>query len=143
MRRGVSPLFSPAHGAPRSSGWHLDLWRMYKPRVVDDSTLPEDDLVESTRSQAPPEIMALVVVFCSDEPERLGEALLLPLGSGPFLFGRGPAMVEDQHRRLFLVRHRPGRGQTEMTPPLACKHVSRTQLVLKTEKVGELAVENV
>jgi DNA-binding NtrC family response regulator len=116
---------------------------MYKPRVVDDATLPEDDQVESTRGAVTPEVSALVVVFSGDEPERLGESLLIPDGSGPFLFGRGPAGVEDQHRRLFLVRHRPGRGQTEITPPLSCRHISRAQLLLRADPSGQLSVENV
>jgi DNA-binding NtrC family response regulator len=85
---------------------------------------------EAATIPAIPETLAFAVVWCADEPARLGELLTLPGLSGdtPRVFGRGLARADDPHPRLHLVRDRP-RGPTP-APPLRIDRISRVQLVL-------------
>ena len=79
---------------------------------------------------------ALVLAWSGDEPERVGEVLLVPRQER--VFGRelaeGPA-------RLALGRQRPGRS--EETGPLRSRRISRRQLILCAEVGGTLHVRNV
>jgi two-component system nitrogen regulation response regulator GlnG/two-component system response regulator HydG len=85
-------------------------------------------------------VPGLVVLWSRDEPERVGEVVLLPAGdSGPWVFGRGD--VRDGERRVMLVRQRP--GIHERTDVLRCPRVSRSQLRLVRAPAGGILAENV
>jgi two-component system nitrogen regulation response regulator GlnG/two-component system response regulator HydG len=93
-------------------------------------TLNETATGRSADAPATPTAFALVVAWCADEPDRLGESLVLPLAAGgPWsVFGRGDAAPSDPHPRVTLVRARPGR--VEAAAPLANPRLSRLQLRL-------------
>jgi DNA-binding NtrC family response regulator len=81
---------------------------------------------------------ALIVIWSRQEPDRLGEALLLPSNDpGPWIFGRGSG---GEQRRISLVRQRP--GAIEQVGPLACPRISRMQLRLSVGAGGGVSVEN-
>jgi len=86
--------------------------------------------------------LALVIVWCREEPERVGEVLLLqPDASHVHLFGRGDDAPSDPaHRRLQPVRQRP--GENVPVAPLEAKRLSREQLLLQRLDDARLAVEN-
>jgi two-component system nitrogen regulation response regulator GlnG/two-component system response regulator HydG len=109
--------------------------------VSEDATTTEAESTDQPDERAPGLLEALVVVYCADDPSRLGEVLLLPPSRGrPFVFGRGDAPSGDVVRAR-LVRQRPGQN-TEM-PPLEASDLSRSQLLLKSHPEGEIAIENV
>jgi two-component system nitrogen regulation response regulator GlnG/two-component system response regulator HydG len=83
---------------------------------------------------------ALLVLWSSHEPERVGEVLLPPPAAAPFVFGRGGAQDEDRYERLLLVRQRP--GATRACPPLDNPFLSRRHLKIARHDAG-LLVENV
>jgi two-component system nitrogen regulation response regulator GlnG/two-component system response regulator HydG len=87
--------------------------------------------------------MGLVVLWADEEPEYVGA--WLPVGSengsGPRVFGRGPARADDQHPRLSLLRQRP--IQNELLPPMSSAALSRAQLELRAAGPGVLEVVNV
>ena len=93
-------------------------------------TLNETATGRSAEASAVPTTFVLVVAWCADEPDRLGESLVLPLAAGGSwsVFGRGEAAPSDPHPRLTLVRARPGR--VEAAAPLANPRLSRLQLRL-------------
>jgi DNA-binding NtrC family response regulator len=75
------------------------------------------------------ELLALVVVWCREDPERIGEVLLPePDGepSGGWMFGRGGGREPG---RLQLVRQRPGHNHA--TAPLELPRVSQDQLQIR------------
>ncbi len=78
---------------------------------------------------------ALVVVWSEQEPERLGEALLVD--RAPVYFGRESEAAEARAR---LVRQRPGMNQA--TPPLTNPFLSRRQLKLRQTEDGGIALES-
>jgi transcriptional regulator with AAA-type ATPase domain len=84
---------------------------------------------------------ALVVLWCGEEPSRVGEVVLLPpVGTGESLvFGRGDSK-EGRHERARLLRQRP--GENIAMPPLATAHISRAQLVLRSHTEGGVFVQN-
>lgn len=86
---------------------------------------------------------ALVVLWSRDEPHRVGEIALLPLGGAGVsaLLGRQAPSPDDEVPRLTFVRQRPGR--TEATGPLRSPHLSRDQLLLVVEGAGRVRVDNV
>src|SRR6266542_3938998 len=108
----------------------------------DSITLPEEAGPVSTR-RSPPDLLSLVVLYRADEPQRTGEAALVPPGEpGPYrVFGRGGPRAGDRHRRLELARHRP--GGPSPAPPLACTTISREQLVLRSLDGALLEVTNI
>ena len=82
---------------------------------------------------------ALVLVWSLAEPERVGEAVLVP-ARGTVSFGRSSSGDSDPPCAL-LTRQRPGR--TDATGPLRSPRISRQQLLLSTLAGGKLQVENV
>lgn len=85
------------------------------------------------------EILGLVVVWCRDEPERLGELLLpdpLEQPRGGWMFGRGG----QGGARLALERQRPGHNEPQ--PPLALPQLSQDQLRIRAVE-GSLELDNV
>ena len=85
------------------------------------------------------EMTALVIAWSMSEPERIGQAALLPDGALPRLLGRGGGSAEDAHARLSFFRQRP--GSLEATEPLAGRGLSRNQLLISPSRAG-LKVEN-
>ncbi|HET6146176.1 MAG TPA: sigma 54-interacting transcriptional regulator [Polyangia bacterium] len=100
--------------------------------MTDDDfpTLNETGTGRSPDTSAAPTTFALVLAWCADQPDRLGESLMLPAAAGsPWsVFGRGDAAPSDPHPRLTLVRARPGR--VESAAPLTNPRLSRVQLRL-------------
>jgi two-component system nitrogen regulation response regulator GlnG/two-component system response regulator HydG len=106
---------------------------------MEKPTLPDETDVRPRGAAGAPDVLALVVGWCPQEPGRVGEVLVLPPGDpGPLRsFGRGGAQPGDPHPRLQLVRDRP--WGPEVTPPLAIERLSRVQLHLRAR--GQDCVE--
>ncbi len=109
-----------------------------------DTTIPEDDVPPSSARTGPAEgSLTLSVLWCPEEPWRIGEIALLP-GRGPsiFVLGRGVAQQSDPGPRLVLARATPSGVQTGL--PIGISHLSRVQAVIRTVDGGdELVIENV
>jgi DNA-binding NtrC family response regulator len=108
----------------------------------DHKTQPESLSVSGNGAASPPRMLALVLVWCREAPQRIGELLQPPPGSpGPFrVFGRGPSRALDSHPRLLLVRDRPGPAET--TDPLDSPRLSREQLLLRVRNEQLIDVTN-
>lgn len=85
------------------------------------------------------EVMALLVAWSLDEPERVGEVALVGATEGCQLLGRGPGSPDDRHPRMVFLRQRP--GHNEATGPLASQRLSRRQLEVRVLD-GALQVAN-
>ena len=87
-------------------------------------------------------MLAMALIWCREDPRRVGELLLPPPGSpGPIrIFGRGPGSAADAQPRLLLVRDRP--GASEPTDPLDSPRLSREQLGLQVRDEDVIAVTN-
>jgi two-component system nitrogen regulation response regulator GlnG/two-component system response regulator HydG len=87
--------------------------------------------------------MALVVVWCSQEAERVGEVVILPAGapSEARVLGRGTAALGDGMARLDFARHRP--AKVKLSPPLGISSISRSQLVIRAHGDDLIEVKNV
>ncbi|HVI02839.1 MAG TPA: hypothetical protein VM869_29270, partial [Enhygromyxa sp.] len=86
------------------------------------------------------ECAALVVVWSSEEPARIGEIMLPDPELEPragWVFGRG----DEGGVRLPLLRQRPGTNHA--TPPLTSSKISREQLRIRTGPAGSLMIENI
>lgn len=86
--------------------------------------------------------LALVVLWCRDEPARAGELLwVAPQDHRTHVFGRGdePPATPD-HVRAHLVRQRP--GQTLRAEPLLAKRLSREQLHIHRLDGDRLTLDN-
>ncbi|MBV9949682.1 MAG: sigma 54-interacting transcriptional regulator, partial [Myxococcales bacterium] len=88
---------------------------------------------------------ALVVVWSSSEPDRIGECARLRLEGPPVLLGRGPVRPDDGCARVRFFRERP--FALSECPPLAGARISRQQLRLTPredtvdfERLGACAV---
>ena len=116
---------------------------MGRPTDRDTATRNGDTTPSSSGSAvaSSSDTLALVVIACRAEQQRLGEALLVPQARADsvFVFGRGGARKQDPGHRLLLVRQRPGRA--EATEPIEDPHVSRTQLALRGGQ-NSLLIEN-
>lgn len=92
-------------------------------------------------SAAVADLLALVVVWSFDEPQRVGEIALIP--SDPpgevWILGRGEA--HPPTGRLKFYRQRPGR--LEPTGSLQGRRISREQLHIRTTTSGTLDITNV
>lgn len=88
----------------------------------------------------PVELPALVILWCREQPERVGEVSLLELQrAGESLeLGRGE---DPKARRAVWLRHRPS-GSSVM-PAMSSPRLSRRQLELRMTAEGEIEVENV
>ncbi len=86
--------------------------------------------------------LALAVLWCREEPWRVGELLVIGPGDRqPHIFGRGEDKPDEQvHPRLRLIQQRP--GQNVVTPPLKCPKVSRVHLRIQRVDARTIAVEN-
>ena len=85
---------------------------------------------------------ALVITWSRDEPERVGEVLLLPSSgaAGATVVGRGDEREDDPGPRGTWIRQRP--GPAEAQPPLAASGVSRCQLEVRSVE-GTIEAVNV
>lgn len=86
------------------------------------------------------EILALVVVWCREAPERIGEVLLPDAEAEPtggWLFGRGVRGPD----RLLLVRQRA--GHNHVTAPLELPRVSQEQLRIRGIDRETLELHNI
>jgi len=107
-----------------------------------DTTTPEDDDSADLDVSRAPEVLALVVIWCPQEPGRIGEVLIVPAQArgAETTFGRGGAEVDPAGTRLVLARDRPGR--LVPSPPLAFEQMSRTQLGVRAAGADHLEIEN-
>ena len=83
----------------------------------------------------PTESLALVIAWCADEPQRVGELALFSDRGAPQSLGRGKG---DGEPRVRFFRQRPSRLLP--TEPLVGLSLSRRQLTV-TPKSGTLLVE--
>ena len=95
-----------------------------EPRTLTESAFAERTPPTPTQGAT----LGLVVVWCGAEPDRVGEALLLPPTPSPVIFGRGARGDDDPMPRVLLLRPRP--GVVESREPLSNERVSRHQLSL-------------
>lgn len=104
------------------------------------TTLPEAD-DEPTPSARVEEVLFLVLVWCRDEPWRVGEVLVPPdpASGGTSYFGRGPA-GDGEPPKTHLSQLRPGFSLP--STPLSSLTVSRYQLRLRTTSGAQLLLEN-
>jgi two-component system nitrogen regulation response regulator GlnG/two-component system response regulator HydG len=79
-------------------------------------------------------VTALVLVWCQDDPERVGEVALLPADGCPRILGRGGTQPADDCERVRFVRQRP--TATEPCPALEGTGLSRRQLLLVPRDSG-------
>ena len=89
------------------------------------------------------EILALVICWMVDAPERVGEVFIFPTDAPDrhFLVGRGGDPGENpQQERVFPCRQRP--GQRASTGPLRTPTLSREQLHIRVDGAGGLLVHN-
>jgi two-component system nitrogen regulation response regulator GlnG/two-component system response regulator HydG len=109
--------------------------------VSGDVTLEDDSLLGAT-AVAPREVLTMVVVWCTDDPAKVGTIAFLPADDpGPnFILGRGPQLPEDPDPRLTFGLHRP--SGFEAVTPLAWRKLSRVQLRLRANGAESLDVEN-
>ncbi|HMJ51355.1 MAG TPA: sigma 54-interacting transcriptional regulator [Polyangiaceae bacterium] len=112
--------------------------------MLRNDTTAEEEIEQRDRRAPPtPNVMALVVVWCAQEPTRLGEVVVVPPGasSEPRVLGRGPADGSDQRPRLDFARHAP--GKVKLSTPLSIHSVSRSQLLIRAIGDETLEVKNV
>jgi DNA-binding NtrC family response regulator len=109
--------------------------------VSGDVTL-DDDSLEDAKASAPPQILAIAVAWCTDDPFRVGTIAFLPAEDpGPtFILGRGPPLSDDPYPRLTFGVHRP--SGFDAVDPLAWRKLSRVQLRLRVKGRASLDVEN-
>ncbi|HEX4334976.1 MAG TPA: sigma 54-interacting transcriptional regulator [Polyangiaceae bacterium] len=84
----------------------------------------------------------LTVLWCAEEPARVGETLLLPSAPGhTVLFGRGGARTSDDSPRVSLGRHEP--NAVRATAPVLIAQLSRNQASLTPTRDGKIELRNV
>jgi two-component system nitrogen regulation response regulator GlnG/two-component system response regulator HydG len=107
----------------------------------DDASTATDESWCTHRSDGSArEVLALTIVWCMAEPERVGETALIPLDGARRLLGRGDGKPGEQPERIQLYRQRP--GVLDPCEPVRGKGISRRQLEL-TSREGRLRVERV
>src|SRR5881394_4064016 len=112
------------------------------PRVIEQTTHPDSDHDSSDDSHANVRpALALAVAWCRDQPWRVGEVLLCPVGPGhaPVRFGRGPALAGQPPKALF-GQLRPGHWQS--SEPFVMPALSRYQLTIEARGSDRLLVRN-
>jgi DNA-binding NtrC family response regulator len=109
--------------------------------VSGDATL-DDDSLEDAKASAPPQILAIAVAWCTDDPSRVGTIAFLPAEDpGPiFILGRGPPLPDDPYPRLTFGVHRP--SGFDAVDPLAWRKLSRVQLRFRANGRASLDVQN-
>lgn len=113
--------------------------------MSDESTLTST-YVPSVRAagDATAQGPALVIAYCRDAPDRVGDVgLLHGPGRSPrtWSIGRGTGDDSDSAERLQWVQQRPGHNRPR--PPLAHRRISRSQLMVSVLRSGRLSLENV
>jgi hypothetical protein len=107
---------------------------------VGDKTINSDSL-EVPRSDALISVVpALVLVWSREEPERIGEVVLVESRSQHWVLGRETADNRNDPDRLKLTRQRPGRNET--TGQIRSTRVSREQLELRATAHDRIGVRN-
>ncbi|HLK36600.1 MAG TPA: sigma 54-interacting transcriptional regulator, partial [Polyangiaceae bacterium] len=108
-----------------------------------ESTTLDEEAPEGRAARSTQDALGLVVVWCAETPERVGEVAFLPAGTPgePRVFGRGSARPDDPHPRVAFVRQRP--GGTEATPALSVRRLSRVQLVASSYGLDHVLLRNV
>jgi two-component system nitrogen regulation response regulator GlnG/two-component system response regulator HydG len=101
-----------------------------------DTTLTGHEGRDEALTGVAPSALALAIVWAGEEPERVGEVLLVGTGRRAVTVGRG---VGETH--LVPVRQRP--GENEVAGPLASPAISREQLRITPVGTTHLDVENV
>jgi two-component system nitrogen regulation response regulator GlnG/two-component system response regulator HydG len=102
-------------------------------------TRPETlDERPSSGTDRPPTTLALVLVWAREDPELVGQAILLPKPGQPAILGRGAG--EPGEARAQFVRQRPG-GLVE-GGIIGNGRVSRRQLALTAVGARRVLVEN-
>src|SRR6185503_5538961 len=99
--------------------------------MTNDSTAREEDDFSGSSDAPEPDLFALAVAWCREEPWRIGEVLLVPpvsLGA-PVLFGRGASQPGEPFKSP-LGQLRP--GQWLPSAPLGARAISREQLSVWT-----------
>ena len=89
------------------------------------------------RSQPVRRVPCLVMAWSLDEPERIGEAIVV---ARTVSVGRGGSLPDDPAPRTTLYRMRP--GSSELGAPIANARVSRMQLVLEPIDEESLTVRS-
>ena len=115
---------------------------MELPRVSPlEATLQEtlDEPAGGSKRDARADVSVLVLLWCRDEPERLGEAVHLPRGNDLYTIGRAVRADDDGAVPLHFGQLRPG-GRLD-TGPLRSPHISRRQLGVSHDPSGGLRVE--
>jgi MoxR-like ATPase len=93
---------------------------------------------QKARSRAPRRIPHLVLAWSLDEPDRVGEAIVIP---STRLVGRGSPLNDDPAPRADLQRLRPDeRGEAR---PLLNARISRQQLVVEPVDANTVRVRSV
>ena len=113
--------------------------------ATNNATEPDDGetLDRSAEHGASTGAATLVVVYCPNEPWRVGEAALLPArGRGEFVvLGRGTGQADDPWPRLAFARYAGGR--VESAPALGVAALSRRQALIRTGDDGVIEIENI
>ena len=104
--------------------------------MTHDATTVETSPDARLRGAVPKRHLALVLLWSRDEPQRIGEVLLMPVRrrAQPIVLGRGSSAAS-------WVRQRP--GLTEDTGPLTSPKLSRAQLHLFKGAEGAIEVQRV
>jgi len=109
-------------------------------RKPHESTLHGASELSARSAEDPPADLALALVWSADEPERVGEVVLLPGSAGmAFTLGRSTDPADDGTLPLTLRRLRP--GTSEDRGPFESARVSRWQLRLTPLDATSLTVE--
>ncbi|MEL6342266.1 MAG: sigma 54-interacting transcriptional regulator [Myxococcota bacterium] len=94
----------------------------------DSYTLTSSEISRQSSDGPQVDVLWLVLVWCREEPHRIGERMAVPADTTG-IFGRGAGAVREG-RRLFLQQLRPGAPQP--TAPLHVRRISRQQWTLRT-----------
>jgi two-component system nitrogen regulation response regulator GlnG/two-component system response regulator HydG len=114
---------------------------MMTPHPMRQTTVSEQTDRHEGDARAPDAALVLAVAWCSGEPWRIGEALLIPSGEPgpPVWFGRGPS-TPGRPAKTLLGQLRP--GQWLPSPPLGTPALSRYQLSIRALGGNRLEVCN-
>ncbi len=110
--------------------------------AVRDETTRDDTGTFSARGQDNEAGLGLLIAWSRDEPERVGEVVLVPArDERAHVIGRGDSAPEKpRHVRAAWLRQRP--NDSRATPPLADSRLSRDHLRVERVDGRTLAIEN-
>ena len=139
--RGLA-LLERAVGTPVSSRSMPPPGSTYGPSYSDDRTLDPELGDRALSVRVEDQYLALAIAWSADEPWRVGEVALVPVGERhSVILGRGGRDRGERIERAALVRQRP--GINEATAPLASRRISRAQLRLRATGNRQLLVQNI